>query len=232
MRPTSGMPGDSARREPFWLGSTRVREARLPVTRRSSIPLRSSAFRWSNAARAVNSNFSPISRTVGGTPCRSPNARMNSSTSRCRAVISLTLFPSPWSPSLWSPSPWPEPQQDDSQHPLSSTRKKKSLAGRLPGLTGRARGEAGLPGFGDPLEVDPVGLTDAPDPAALPAVEELAASLGHVGLALGDGDGREVARARDRIRQRFGRRDRQGRRLRDRGRRGLGQRVRLVDLEV
>jgi hypothetical protein len=54
------------------------------------MPLRSSAFRWSNAARAVKPNRSAISRTAGGTPWRSVKLRMKSSTCRCRAVISLT----------------------------------------------------------------------------------------------------------------------------------------------
>src|SRR5262249_5897519 len=76
---------------------------------------------------------------------------------------------------------------DYTQHTLS-VQSKKLL--RLPGLANRTSREACFLRVSDPLEVDPVGLTDTLGPAAGAPVEELRSPLREVRLALHRRDGR------------------------------------------
>src|SRR5262245_1773606 len=216
---------------------TSVRDARLPVTRRSSMPFRSSAFRWSKAARAVNPNRSAISRTAGGTPWLSEKVRMNSSTCRWRVVIPFTRAVLPRNRLIVRC-----PCALTSQHPLSTIQQEKSDAGAcrvarlagLPGLADGTGGEPGLFGLRHALEVDPLWLGDLARPPAASRVKELRPPLREVGLALVHRGlcGRLVRseRCERGIRQR--RNGRRRRRLHRRRLMALARRVRLVGLEI
>src|SRR2546428_1210764 len=150
-------------RVPMGTVGVSAREVRPALGRRWSAPLRSSARRWSNAARGVTLNRSPISRTVGGTPCRTVKCWMKPRTSRCRAVSSR----------MWRPPVTP----NNTQRVLSMSSKKRAPSGRLPRLAHGARDVALLACVGDVLEVQTLGLGDPRGPCALGPVEEARTAL-------------------------------------------------------
>src|SRR5262245_17438631 len=132
------------------------------------MPLRSSARRWSKAARGVTRNRSPISRTVGGTPWRALKVRMKFRTSRCRLVNSRIR---------------PSVEQEATQRVLSMSTKIFFGLGRLPGLAHRTFAGPFVARVGEPLEVDAVDFGNSGHPVALAPVEQARAALRAVGLA-------------------------------------------------
>src|SRR5262249_11409670 len=142
-------------------------------------------------ALGVILNRSPISRTVGGTPCLAWKLRMKLSTSCWRPVSSRM--------------PCPPVARDITQLVLTSQQKRVAGPGDdlstglrgFPGLADGARQQALIAGVGDVLEVRALGLGDSGDPRAIALVQEPRAPLGAEGLAgLGGRDRLRVGRHR------------------------------------